>query len=64
MVGYSFIAWVVNGHAMMDRMAMVPSFKKLSLVENTDTEQVISGAGATQEKFSFLWETATDNVQS
>lgn len=49
---------------MMDRMAMVPSFKKLSLVENTDTEQVISGAGATQEKFSFLWETATDNVQS
>lgn len=55
MFSYLFIAWTVDGDTMMDRMAMVSAFKKLSLVGNTDIEQVISRVSVMQEKFGSLW---------
>lgn len=40
---------------MMDRMAIGPAFKTLSLVGNTATEPVISGVSAILERLGSLW---------
>lgn len=52
---YLFIVWAARRDTMMDRMAIGPALKTLSLVGRTATERVVSGVSAIQERLGSLW---------